>query len=37
MRILWHGLIDVTTNVCAEVSDAKALQTLKRLSKHVGS
>jgi hypothetical protein len=31
MRILRHAQIDVTMNVCTEVSDAKTLTALKRL------
>lgn len=37
MRILWHAQIDVTMSVYAEVSDAKALQALKRLGRQLGS
>jgi hypothetical protein len=37
MRILRHAQIDVTMNVCTEVSDAKTLKALKRLGKQLGS
>jgi integrase len=37
MRILRHAQIDVTMNVCAEVSDARTLQALKRLGDQLGS
>jgi integrase len=37
MRILRHAQIDVTMNVYTEVSDAKTLRALKRLSKQLGS
>jgi len=37
MRILRHAQIDVTMNVCTEVSDAKTLQALKRLGKQLSS
>jgi integrase len=36
MRILRHAQIDVTMNVYTEVSDAKTLRALKRLSKQLG-
>jgi integrase len=37
MRILRHAQIDVTMNVCTEVSDAKTLHALKRLGRQLDS
>jgi hypothetical protein len=37
MSILRHAQIDVTVNVCTEVSDAKTLKALKRLGRQHGS
>jgi hypothetical protein len=37
MRILRHAQIDVTMNVCTEVSDVKTLKALQRFGKQLGS
>ncbi len=37
MRIMRHAQIDVTMNVYTQVSDAKTVNALKRLGRHLGS